>query len=264
MADLTFEQLAATALARIPDTKKRYEDVSADLGLPLVGSLEWQDRRAGWGGDWPGSFASVTLDVAVDHLHTWWLLCTRPNATLPVYAHMTLIRSVIECAVQVQWFIDTAQSPEVRIARALWERLRNLECSVTVENEIRRKDPEKVALLADATTPDATERLRQLRAEADARGLSPVKMLATVSLLERYPRREGSDDVLWWRYTSGIAHGRMWATLQNEREVVRAGATMTRYKESAIPGVAAGLTVVAVDRVERAIDELGRYREPPN
>ena len=261
MEDLVSKALEA-ALSRIPEIKSRYESVSSDLGLPLAKSPEWQDRLAGWGGDWPGSLASVSLDVAVEHLFTWYVLGTPPAATIPTHAHLTLLRSAIECAVQARWFLDIGTTSDVRIARALGARFSNLDWSRKVEADIaadRQSEPGFTE-----PEPDAAEKIRALKVKAGEVHISPLEIPNTVDLLKRYPQGSGVSDVLWWRYTSGVAHGQMWAALQGEREVVRAGATMTQYKESANETVAAVLTSVASRRVERAIHELHLYREPPS
>jgi hypothetical protein len=262
MADFVSRALE-DALARVPDLKSRYEAVSDDLGLPLAGSPEWRDRLSGWGGDWPGSFASVSLHVAIDHLFAWYVLGTPPEATMPTHAHLTVLRSAIECAVQARWFIDTQVTTGERIARALGERFANLDWSRKVEADVSREGTADPELVAAATTPSAAEKTRDLVAKADAEHIRPIRMLDTVALLDKYPQEPGSSDVVWWRYTSGVAHGQMWAATLGEREVVRAGATVTRYKESANETVAAGLTNIAADRVNRAIEELHLYREPP-
>ena len=57
------------ALERLPSLRGRFESV--ELGHPLIGSKEFADRRVEYGGDRPGSEASIRLSLALDHLWTY-------------------------------------------------------------------------------------------------------------------------------------------------------------------------------------------------
>ena len=120
-------------LAKVPELKDQLE--ATDFAHPLSGSLLWQDRLAGWGGSLPVTFASSKLEMAADHLFAWQSLAGGSITTLPVYAHLTLLRPAIEASVQARWLLDPAADPRARIARAVGIRIQDLEQVDVVERE---------------------------------------------------------------------------------------------------------------------------------
>jgi hypothetical protein len=239
------------AVSKIPPLKTRFESVSQDVGLPLIGSLAWQDLRAGWGGDGPVSQVTIKLSVAVDHIFAWHCLATPPKAMLPAQAHLTLLRPALELAVQSRWLLDPSVDSATRIGRALWQRLDNLEWTRKVEDEAK-----------NVPGSGPVEKMQALRDKAASSGVAPTQMVDTVSLLKRFPQQSPSYDVTAWWYTSGVLHGQAWAALLSENEVVRAGASMSTYRTSANEPVAAALTELALRHLGRAIEDLHEYLEP--
>jgi hypothetical protein len=248
------------ALSRVPELKRQSETL--DIEHPLAGSLLWEDRLAEWGGSWPGSFASLKFSVGIDHLFAWQCLWNAPAKWLPVHAHMTLVRSAIECAVQVRWLIDPKEDSTTRIRRALGYRLEDLVEGKKAEDVIAAEaatDPSR----APAAGLTAQEKIDALTAEADKRHMVSIQMLSTVALCERYPQAPGLSDQVIWRYTSGVTHGNPWAALQGPSDVVSAGATMKTSKMNADPKVAAFFTRLAVRHTDQALEDLRQYIEPP-
>jgi hypothetical protein len=250
------------AISKIPELKSRFESVSKDLGLPLIGSPESNDHLAGWGGDMVGSYGSIKLSLAVDHLFAWHLLASPPVGWLPTYAHLTLLRPALEGAVQTRWVLDSTERSGTRIARALALRLDDLKWVQVTEDDIKAERITDPAVRAAATKPGAAERAQTVLAEAAAAGIARVRKDKTDALLKKYHLRSDAMDVVIWRFTSGVIHGQAWVLDLSDREVLRAGATMTSYKESANEPVAVLMTNIAIAHVERAIEDLRQYREP--
>ena len=68
----------------------------------------------------------MKLAIAGDHLFSMYLIC-HGTATLPIWAHFSLLRSATECATDVLWLADRNQSSETRVARGVGRLLDALE-----------------------------------------------------------------------------------------------------------------------------------------
>jgi hypothetical protein len=194
----------------------------------------------------------------------WYLLASPPEPTLPVHAHLTLLRPALELAVQSRWLLDASVDPATRIARALGVRLDDLEWvrKVDVDLEAERAEADPSAGPIPLSTGPSLK-TQAVQSKAAAAGVTPIQMLDTVSLLKKHRQQSGWRDVIFWRISSGVLHGQAWAAMLVDREVVKAGATMTSYKNSANERLAADLTDLAVRHVDRAVSDLLQYVEPP-
>jgi hypothetical protein len=142
-------------------------------------------------------------------------------------------------------------------------RLDDIKWVGVTEADIRTEGTADPEVLAAAAKPGAVERTQEVLASANAAGIARVRKPKTEALLKKYHLRTDAFDVVIWRFTSGVVHAQAWVLDLTEREVVRAGATMTRFKENQNEPVAALMTNIAVAHVDRAIEDLRQYREPP-
>lgn len=238
-------------LNRIPGLGLRLGRVQ--LGTPLVGSREFQDRRVAYGGDRPGGTACLKLSVANDHLLAWRNLILEARS-FPVWAHFSLLRAGIEASVQSRWLLDPAANPCERVERALGAALSDLEWLQKLEDDIAR-DPSGSPDHASAVT-----RASELKQGAREAGLTPANV-DTIELLRRYSRQP-LIDVVAYRYACGVLHAKLWATLGGDSETVAAGATMRTDKFTADEGMAAGMTTTAVNLFIAALRDYESYVVP--
>lgn len=239
------------ALERLPSLRERFESV--ELGHPLIGSREFADRRMEYGGDRPGSDASIRLSLALDHLWTYRRMLVgadeRAGGFIPVHAHLSLLRPAIEAAAKVSWLLEPPAA-KTRVERALGLAFSGLNERRGLEAEMRR---------AGWTPPSgyvtAEARERQVRDKASA-----------AHLRARRPR-EGAPGLAalvapFFSYATGIVHGDPSMALLAEQEIIVSGETMRTSKATANMDMTAGATVAAVKVFEMALGAYEAYVEP--
>lgn len=155
--------------------------------------------------------ARALLVCAIDHLNALRLLVVEAR-TVPPFAHMTLLRGALEPALQARWAM--AGTTDDRVARGFALELENL--------DERRKFEESVG---DGSL--ARGRIEQLLDEAEQLGLTALSRLGErclakpaigyIDLLRILSSADpsmtkSSDDSWVYRFLSGYAHAKPWAT----------------------------------------------------
>jgi len=155
--------------------------------------------------------ARALLVCAIDHLETLRLLVVEARA-VPSFAHMTLLRGALEPALQARWAM--AGTTDDRVARGFALELENL--------DERRKFEECVD---DGSL--ARGRIVQLLEKAEGIGLTSLNKrgercltkpaIGYIDLLRILPSADpsmtkSSDDSWVYRFLSGYAHAKTWAT----------------------------------------------------
>jgi hypothetical protein len=145
---------------------------------------------------------------SVDHLHALRALMLDAQI-LNIYAPFTLVRSAMENAATAVWLLEPPQRPE-RLRRRL-----KLARHETWESGQVHKLLPAAALKGKRTTQ---QRLDEIRALAIQLHLDPDEIAGQFSY-ERVIRTVGEAtgiggdlSVLIWRFGSGFAHGRYWAS----------------------------------------------------
>ena len=141
----------------------------------------------------------------------------RPGGLVPVYAHMSLIRTTYESALLSYWLLEPGLVPNGRRARGV--------AAQVADYDERRKFEEAAGIKIAPPPPGklAAQRLADLKAVSTQLGLTRqnkkgetilvVTVPATVDLFDKYepamPNAKGQ-----WRYRlySGYAHAKQWAT----------------------------------------------------
>jgi hypothetical protein len=251
------EQALIRDLWRLDDLRTRYEIAVATP--PAEGSAAEKDlaekERA-----YAHDLAAIALWDALDHLLAWQNLLK--GGLVPVYAHMSLIRTAYESALLSYWLLEPGLVPDVRRARGVAAQI--------ADYEERRKFEEAAGFKVPPPGKMAAQRLADLRAVSRQLGLTrqnrkgetilAVSVPATVELFDMYeaatPNAKGQ-----WRYRlySGYAHGKQWATtigaqLQAPYDSVGRSIVMVQSVDD--------LTVDATRRCVNAVDRsLGAYEQ---
>lgn len=241
------------ALQAVPDLKQRFEHVH--LGAPLLGSRQFRDRRLPLG-EHVGLTASGRLAGALDHLVTWHRYIFELQA-MPVYAHLTLLRPVLEGAVQARWVLDPGEAPATRVRRAIGVVLHDLEEQRKFEETLRA-----AGWSPSSTYMGARERGTRITGEAVEASLAPIRLMGTTDLLQKYRQGNGHDEVAAFRATSAVLHGTASAALMAEVERTDVGATMSTLISTGSQPLAAAYTALAVSHVVAAVADLETYIEP--
>lgn len=240
---------------RGPHLKARFEAV--EVGTPLLGSSEWNDRATGWGGDFPSHFGSSRIMAAADHLVAWRAMLI-DGKCLPVFAQYTLLRPVFECSVQARWVLDHSQSPTVRIGRSLGMRLEDLRGRDVIEKDFANWPAwTRPGRLAADIRPE-------IIAKAEAHGVKPIVVLDTASLMSKYAVVLSPPDVVFYRLTSAVVHGEGWIHSIGDTETLSQGATMGTHRLTGNQTMTTILTRAAADHLEAAVRELAAYVALPD
>jgi hypothetical protein len=242
-----------SALERVPALRTRLEALPA---APLAGSTCWSDRYLGPPGERPAATAGLKLAVAIDHLSALRqqiLGSGSTPGTLPVYAHLSLLRPVLEASVQTRWLIADGIPPKERVGRAVSCALSDLGWLEEAEADLRATGWAPSASYAGATAP--RDHVRQ---DALARGLTLVKMPSTTRLMRDFALDSPARDAMLFRYTSGVLHVQAWASLMGggAPELTPTGLLI---RLEADEEVAVGFVAAAIGHFERAVDEYERY-----
>jgi len=242
-------------LDKIPGLRKRFEAV--ELGHPLIGSREANDRLVRYGGDRPGGTASIKLSMALDHLTTWRNVI-RGARVIPVCSHFTLLRPVIEGAVQSRWLLDHSVDGAMRVRRALGAAIADLKWRGDAEADMFRHP--SWTRSSDYVT--AAGRIAEIQKEAASAALAPVPMPSTTKLLRDFALHAPGIDTFAFRFTSGVLHGQVWATLMGDVQKTQVGETLSSFIHTGNQETAAGFTACMVEHFEAAVLEFEGYVEP--
>lgn len=201
--------------------------------------------------------ARALLVCALDHLNTLRILVVEARV-VPAYAHFTLLRGALEPALHARWVV--AGSAPDRLLRGF---------ALEFENyEERRKFEDSLG-----EGPVARQRIGELLAGAEQLGLTrsteagTVRLRITVpsyiDLLKALPGGDAEaasehDDNWVYRFLSGYAHAKVWATTLGMGQVVAQGVGGVTGRVEAVDTY----TVEMVERVwrmvEMAVDEIER------
>jgi hypothetical protein len=238
-------------LAKVPALVERAE--SSEVGLRPPGSLEAADRASPVG-EHVGIMARMKVGIAGDHLMAMFLIC-HGQATLPIWAHFSLLRTATECAIDVLWLLDPDQSSQTRVARGVGRLLDALEERAIAEAEV-----------PDLITPEslkAKSRINEMLAEAEGAGVKPAVFPGTTLLAKTIKAMGLGQEAYTIRYLDGIAEGVPWAAvLGDQREVVnedRSSAGVVRVRTRADPLMTWYATLTAIRLYKAAIESLEGY-----
>jgi hypothetical protein len=188
-------------LAKVPALIERAE--SCEVGLRLPGSLEAADCASPVG-EHLAVMARLKLAIAGDHLMAMFLIC-HGEATLPIWAHFSLLRTATECAIDVVWLLDADQSSQTRVARGVGRLLDALEQRMLAEAEV----PD----LISPGQSNAQRRIDEMLAEADAAGVTPALFPGTSQLAKTVMAMGLGQEGYTMRFLDGIAAGVPWAAV---------------------------------------------------
>ncbi len=184
---------------------------------------------------------------------------------MPAYAHLSLLRTAHEAALLAYWLTEPTIDTDTRLARGV--------AAAAADYEERRKFEEAAGRVATPPGKLAVERLADLIAAADHRGLGLVRknrrgdpilalqVPATVELFDLYEAaRQGAKPQLLYRFYSGYAHAKQWALVQGAEQQAPfdpSGRTLALIQGSdAVAVVATQRTINAVRRAITAYEEL--------
>lgn len=198
----------ATRLQLLLDAWEKFVTPSVDAPLPnseMANAYQANLRD-------PYQEAFLLLFAAQDHLRT--ILMVLKTGPLPGFSLYTLLRAAGEAEVRCRHLLDRQITEAQRLARALNERLHNLEESRKVE-----PDP-KSGQYYDG-------RIAHLEQRAVANGITPLRKNPTAPLSALGELRKKLTDLFGlyltagstaYRYLSGYTHSMMWVVLQRQRE----------------------------------------------
>ena len=156
--------------------------------------------------------AAVNISVSLDHLRTVAIVVQAGR--IPAYALTSLLRTGHECALVARWLTDEAITDEERVARGVGSQYSDL--------EERRKFETSTARPAPTVGKLASARIADLMNEAAARGFATTNKKGLllpstpqpniVELFDRFESTELRPGSWLYRYYSGFAHGKQWAT----------------------------------------------------
>lgn len=152
----------------------------------------------------PLTMSATALSFAKDHLLAWRKL--QRGGGKPDFAHVTVLRSMLEGAVTCRWVLDPSNTSDERILRASWTQLDDL--------ENRRKFEDSIGATNAARPPGAksgADRKRELQLEMERLDM-PLRPLNMTDLFERYAAVSGSGGFAY-RLAGAFAHNRPWAFL---------------------------------------------------
>ncbi len=211
--EITAEEAArlsdvASRLKRLLDAWEKF--VAPSVDSPLPNSEIAQAYQANLRD--PYQEAYLLLFAAQDHLRT--ILMVLKTGPLPGFSLYTLLRAAGEAEVRGCYLLDRQVTETQRLARALNERLHNLE-------ESRKVDPDpqsgqyydgRIAHLEQRAIANGITSLRKNpRAPLSAFGEPRKKLTELFGLF----LTAGSTA---YRYLSGYTHSMMWVVLERQRE----------------------------------------------
>jgi hypothetical protein len=206
-------------------------------------------------------FATQAIMASIDHLNAWRLLVDGP--TIPMLAHLTLLRGSLEGAVRCQWLVDRTLDSRIRVARGFAAKRddqierRKFEAS----SEGRPRPPRTTGKTADERVADLDAARQATLDPSDVTvGIPSVRFADTTSLMVAagYER--------WFRLTSGATHGKEWAYMAADLTPT----TDTTPPPGVVHGiiaasepVALALTIVSVRAAISAVADFESYVAAP-
>jgi hypothetical protein len=253
-----------TDLARLDDLRDRLGTTT--LTPPPPGSRAAKDlpepERA-----YAHYQASGSISAALDHLTAWRELLLNAGI-MPMYAHMSLLRTAHEAALLAEWLMDPAIDDDVRRARGVAVQLEDFK-------ERRKFEDSAGGPRVPLQGKSAAQRIDDLMAAANRLGLTKknpkgddvltTTVPSTVDLFDLYetdgPMRKGQ---MIYRLESAYAHAKQWALLMGAEQAVPSdGSGRTIVQVGPSEKLAATLTRRCVNAVERGLNAKEALRQPP-
>jgi hypothetical protein len=207
------------------------------------------------------------IGAALDHIGTWRFVFVEAK-TMPLYGHMSLLRTAHEAALLAEWLMDPAIDDDTRRARGVAvqladfeERRRFEECTGGPRMPLKGKNA--AGRIADLMAQAA--RLGLTKANKKGQTVLAIAVPATVELFDLYEEVSipGWKGQAIYRLESGYAHAKQWALKQGVQQVAPLDATnrsLARVEPSG--GLAAAFTRRCVNAVERALAACEHLRQP--
>jgi hypothetical protein len=198
--------------------------------------------------------AGQALWSAIDHLNTWRLLLEGAKVpTVPILAHVTLLRGAIEGAMMCRWLLEPGKPPMTRVARGYAAQLDEYCERARYEASKESGGPPHFRGVS------APERIAELVEKQTDAGIRSVGLADPTSLAMKYGQER------WFRLASAAVHGKKWALLATDFDpasIEQVAPGVVGSLVSASDDVALDLTLVAVRLVEAAMVDFEAYRAP--
>ena len=247
--DPTATQALVAALGRVPGIREREQALLHDGPLPDSAADRTRQLPSG---RYPEIIACQFLVVAGDNLLTWHAVL---HAELqPVYGHLSLVRTAIECAVSARWLLDPALAAAARIARGLAAQRDDYEERMKLEATVPNRSK------VEPRGKSAAQRLEDLERERLANGIansSTNVIEAARGYLVGSRNGEGA-----YRLLSAFAHGKQWSLIASEMVVLLGLNPPPRGQVGQVAArddVSVGMTQIAIRTYEAAVDDLERF-----
>jgi len=197
------------------------------------------------------------IRAALDHLVTWRYVMVEARI-IPLYGHMSLLRTAHEAALLAQWLMDRAIDDDTRRARGVAVQLEDYDERRKFEDSTGGPRMPLRGKSAAGRIDDlmaAAVRLGLTKTNKKGDGVLTVTVPATVDLFDMYEKvSPGWKGQAIYRLESGYAHAKQWALTQGARQAApldAAGRTLARVEAS--DELAAAFTRRCVNAVERAL-----------
>ncbi len=214
--------------------------------------------------------AAMYLRASLDHLRAWRTLLHAGD--VPIYAHMSLLRTAHESAFFALWLVEPGVSADERRARGVAAQLASYEERRKFEADLSRATPPQ------PPAQTATQRRTQLLALAEQQGLTKInrkgqavlitQLLSAVELFERFepvPADSKAKGSYLYRFHSGYAHAKPWALYQGAQRVAPFDATgRAPALVSSNDQVTLHATRRIINAVERAMAACEELHRPTN
>jgi hypothetical protein len=259
------QQALAADLARLDDLQHRKgvtTFAAAAAGSRAARDIADQARA------YAHDHASGRISAALDHLVAWRALLLDAQI-MPMYAHMSLLRTAHEAALLALWLVDPSINDDTRRARGIATQLADYKERKKFEDSVGGP---RMPLQGKS----AADRINDLMTTATGLGLTKTNrrgdivlatdIPATVDLFDIYetdrPMLKGQ---FIYRLQSGYAHAKQWALTQGaERAGPLDASERTIAKIEPSDRLGAHLTTRCVNAVERALSAYESLRSPPS
>jgi hypothetical protein len=175
--------------------------------------------------------AATAIQNAIDHLRAW----RQPLRTglMPMYAHMSLVRTAYESALVAYWLLEPGIDADTRHARGFGARFDDYEEKRRFEQSIAMTTPPAEGKLAVDRLGDlmnAADELGFTKLDKNGKRVLRIRVPGTVELFDQYEPVAAPAKGQWrYRLYSGYAHAMSW--------------TLTLGAEQMAPFDAAGQTI---------------------
>jgi hypothetical protein len=245
-------------LVRLDDLSRRIDvAITTPPAAGSVAAAELADTTQAYAHD----LAVTAIRASLDHLGAWRTLLGA--GVMPMYAHMSLIRTAHESALVAYWLVEPGVDAATRRTRGI--------AAQAADYDERRKFEESVGL-TNPSPPGklAVDRLADLIATATQLGLTQLNkrgdpvlktvVPGTVELFDLYVPAQAPAKGQWlYRFQSGYAHAKQWAMSFGAQQMApydSSGRTIALAQGQDM--IAVALTQMCVDAVDRA---LGAYEQ---